>query len=384
MTLMLTDELKDLLRHKGICVSIYMPTHERGSETQQDSIRLKNLLRKAEEQLSGGEMRAASVKELLEPAHKLLQDTHFWNHQKCGLALFLSEGISRQICFPESFDELVVVTERFHMKPLMPLLNGDGRFFILAASKNELRLLEGTRDSVRVIDLEDVPKNLADALKYENPEKQLQFRTQGPQGRGGRSAAFHGHGGGTDDSEQKKGILRYFRQVDTGVREFLKGQHAPLVFAGVDYLLPLYKDANSYPDLMDEGIPGNPDDLSATQLHERAWDLVRHHFDKEQQDAAEQFNSWLGKGRTADNVDEALVAAHHGRVDILFVPLGRRAWGSFDEETERVSINEERVPGDEDLLDRAALETILNGGTVYAVKEEAMPSGLPVAAILRY
>jgi hypothetical protein len=202
---------------------------------------------------------------------------------------------------------------------------------------------------------------------------------------GGRSAAaFHGHGGGTDDAEHKKGIVRYLRKVDEGIRELLKGEHAPLVFAGVDYLFPLYKEANTYPDLMQDPLPGNPDDLPPADLHGKAWNLVRPHFAREQEEAAQQFARWAGTGRTADNVRDALTAAHHGRVEVLFVPLGKRSWGIFDEEVDAVVVHGSREPGDEDLLDRAALETMLNGGTVYAVKQETMPADLPVAAVFRY
>jgi hypothetical protein len=42
----------------------------------------------------------------------------------------------------------VVVTDRFHIKPLLPLLSGDGRFYVLALSQSEVRLLQGTRYSV--------------------------------------------------------------------------------------------------------------------------------------------------------------------------------------------------------------------------------------------
>lgn len=385
MTLMVKEEIRDLLKHTGVCVSIYMPTHRRGGEVQQDSIRLKNLLRKAEEQLLAQSMRATAVGKLLSPALRLQQDTHFWRHQGDGLALFLSRDLSRHVRLPEPVDELVVVTERFHMKPLLPLLSGDGRFYILALSQNQLRLLEGSRDTIKEIDLEDVPRSLAEALKHENPEKQLQFRTQGPrQAKGGRGASFHGHGGGADDAEHKKGILRYLRMVDEGIREFLKGKHAPLVFAGVDYLFPLYKEANSYPDLVGDPLLGNPDDLPQAELHSKAWNLVRPHFAREQQEAAEQFARWAGTGRTADNVRDALTSAHQGRVEVLFVPLGKRSWGTFDEEAEEAVIHESREPGDEDLLDRAALETLLNGGVVFAVKQEAMPADLPVAAVFRY
>ena len=43
-----------------------------------------------------------------------------------------------------SFDELVVVSDNFHVKPLMPLLTGDNLFYVLALSQKEVRLIECT------------------------------------------------------------------------------------------------------------------------------------------------------------------------------------------------------------------------------------------------
>ncbi|RPJ11944.1 MAG: hypothetical protein EHM37_10145 [Deltaproteobacteria bacterium] len=43
-----------------------------------------------------------------------------------------------------AFKELAVVSHRFHVKPLLPVLTSDGTFYILALSQNQLRLLEGT------------------------------------------------------------------------------------------------------------------------------------------------------------------------------------------------------------------------------------------------
>jgi len=39
-------------------------------------------------------------------------------------------------------------------------------------------------------------------LKYDAPEKQLQFHTRTPPAMGRRSAMFHGHGGGIDESKE--------------------------------------------------------------------------------------------------------------------------------------------------------------------------------------
>lgn len=251
------DDLRTLTRKPtGLCVSIYLPTHQVGREIQQDPLRLKNLLGEAEEHLLASGLCTPDAKELLEPAQRLLQDGLFWQHQSDGLAIFLSREMFRYYRLPLDFDALVVVTDRFHIKPLLPLLSGDGRFYVLALSQNEVRLLQGTRYSVSEVDLEGVPASLTEALRYDDPEKRLQFHTstRTPGGRGERPATFHGHGTGSNDA--KANILRYFHQVDEGLHDLLRDEQAPLVLAGVDYLLPIYKEANTYPHLVDQELRG--------------------------------------------------------------------------------------------------------------------------------
>ncbi len=127
-----------------MCVSLYTPTHRHIPETEQDPIRFKNLLREAEERLIASGLSAREVRELLQPAQKLLEDASFWKFQSDGLALFLSANLFRTYCLPFGFTEMTVVTNRFHLKPLLQVLTGDGRFFILALSQKQVRLLEGT------------------------------------------------------------------------------------------------------------------------------------------------------------------------------------------------------------------------------------------------
>ncbi len=115
MNLLSTDELKALMeRREGPCVSVFMPTHRRGAETQQDRIRFKNLLKQAEERLTHNGLRVPNAKELLQPAQALVQDSLFWSHQSDGLAVFFSGEGSRQFSLPFNFEELVVVADRFH------------------------------------------------------------------------------------------------------------------------------------------------------------------------------------------------------------------------------------------------------------------------------
>ena len=388
MTILTRDDLRTLIgKQDGLCVSIYMPTHRMGREVQQDPIRLKNLLGKVQDRVVAGGACAPEARELLEPAEMLLHDGLFWQHQSDGLALFVSPEMFKHYCLPFDFEELVVITDRFHIKPLLPLLSGDGRFYVLALSQNEVRLLQGTRYSVSEVDLEDVPESLTEALRYNDPEKRLQFHTgtRTPGGKGERPAIFHGHGVASAD-DPKDYILRYFHQVAGGLRDLLRDGEAPLVLAGVDYLLPIYKEANSYPHLVDEGIEGSPEEMSAAELHGQAWAIVHPLFLSAQQEAAAQYRqlAGTGSGQASRNLEEVVPAAYHGRVETLFVAVGLQQWGAFDPATNAVHLHERAEPGDEDLLDLAAVHTLLNRGTVYAIEPEKVPDEAPLAAVLRY
>jgi len=387
MSLLSKSELKTLMEQHGQwCVSIFMPAHRAGVEVQQDPIRLKNLLGHAEERLIESGFRSPDARELLKPAQELLEPAGFWRRQSDGLAIFVSPKVFRTHRLPVDFQELVVVSERFHIKPLLPLLTGDARFYILALSQNEVRLLEGTRYSVEEVDLENVPESHAEALKWDDPERRLQWHTRtGTTTDGTRAAIFHGHGVASAD-DPKDYIRRYFRQIDDGVSDLLRDERAPLVLAGVDYVLPLYREANTYQHLLEEGTTGNPEELSAEELHKQAWTILEPYFQRERKEAAAQYQRLAGaESELASNeVQEIVPAAYHGRVETLFVALGFQRWGSFDPDTNTLQVHEEAKPGDEDLLDFAAAHTLLNAGTVYAVEAGKVPDGAPLAAVFRY
>jgi len=351
-------------------------------ETKQDPIRFKNLLREAEERLKGAGIRSAEAKKLLKPAKSIIKDGLFWQYQADGLATFISSDLFYHHRLPLKFDELLVVTGRFHIKPLLPLFSPEGRFYILALSQNEVRFFQCTRYSVKEVELENFPRSLSDALKYDDPEKQLQFHTRAPTVGGERAAMFHGHGVGKDDA--KDNILRYFHQIDDGFRPVLSQEKAPLVLAGVDYLHPIYREANSYPHLMDQGITGNPEELKGEDLHEQAWGILEPHFLKGRDEAVALYKQFAGNERASNSLKEIVPAAYEGRIETLFVAVEVQRWGVFDPDNHEVHLHPEPRSGDEDLLDFAAVHVFLNGGGVYAVTWEEMPDEPPLAAIFRY
>ncbi len=364
------------------CVSIFLPTHRGRAETQQDQIRFKNLLREAEQGLTTSWLRSPQLEGFLERPRALLQNSPFWGHQSDGLAIFLSPHTFSYYRVPIDFKELVVVANRFHIKPLLPLISGDGRFYVLALSQNQCRLFHGSRYSVVDVDFEAVPGRLADVFMAKGLEKQFHVHSGRPGTKGERATIFHGHG--TDTTDNKENILHYFREVDRGLHEVLRDEQAPLVLAGVEFLLPIYRQANTYPYLVEGGVTGNPEALSAEELHDDAWRIVQPHFRKDRDEAIAQYRQIAGRDKSSCDVKAIVRSAYYGRVELLFAAIGLQSWGTFDLATNTVHLRDGAEPGDSDLLDFAAIHTLLNGGTVYGVEPDEVPADAPLAAVFRY
>ncbi len=141
---------------------------------------------------------------------------------------------------------------------------------------------------------------------------------------------------------------------------------------------------NAYSYLVEQGISGNPEELPAEELHNQAWNIVQPLFEQDQRERARQYHHLKGTKRASSQLEGVVRAAYYGQVESLFVALGLQQWGSFDRDTGEARLHEEREPDDQDLSDFAALHTLLNGGTVYAVEQEEMPDPKPLAAIFRY
>jgi hypothetical protein len=385
MSALSIDDVKRLSDlHGEVCVSLFMPTVRSGNEVRQNRIRFKNLVHRAEEALAGRGLKQREVERYLEPAARIEHDRIFWQQQLDGLAIFRSTGSFRYYRLPLSLEELVVVGRRLHVKPLLPLFSGNGRFYLLTLSRKQVRLFLGSRYSVNEVRLRRVPKGLAEAMKFEEKERRLQYHSgsAGVQQGGRRAPVYHGEGAGK--AEVKDQILRYFRRIDQGVHRVLRGEHSPLLLVGLAYLFPIYRQANTYPHLLDEHLDANADDLEAGALHEHAWAIVEPHFRRAREQAARRFAELADTDRAADDLERILPAAVDQRVEQLFVPRGMHAWGRFDRKKRRVTLDGEDQAENEDLLDLSAVYTLDADGTIFAVDRSELPGKGPAAAIFRY
>lgn len=375
------DQLKSLAqRIQNPCISIFLPTHRAGQDTGQDPIRFKNLLREAERRLLDNGMGRRKAATFLQPAQALVDDTLFWSYQYDGLAVFIAADDLHYYRLPFRVEELLIIARSYYVKPVLPLFTNNGHYYILAISQNEIRLFEGTRHSVGQIDLpEAAPGSLVDALKFDDPEKQLQHRSGG-----GGNVMFHGQGPG--DEEQKVRIERYLNMVDAGLKEIFHEQQAPLILAGVDYLLPIYRKVSEYGNIMPEGISGSPEHLRPEELRQRAWPIVEPYFRQEMEKVIKQYQHLAGTDKAAGNLEEIVAAAFYGRVDKLILAVDTPVWGIFNPDAGKVVHYQPEQSQEDDLAlsDFAAMQTLKNGGTVYALSQKEMPTGSPMLAVFRY
>jgi hypothetical protein len=92
----------------------------------------------------------------------------------------------------------------------------------------------------------------------------------------------------------------------------------------------------------------------------------------------------VGTLRTSSNLEEIVLAAKEGRVELLFVTIGLQKWGKYNKETGMVEVHETRNPGDFSLQNFATIQTLSKGGTVYVIDSRDAPVHAPLAAIYRY
>jgi hypothetical protein len=385
MTMITKKKVVELSKiHSAFCVSIFIPTHRSGKDSisGKDALNLKNQLKDIKLKLDEQGMSKEDVEKFVKPVNDLLNDNKFWKHQSDGLAIFLSENLYEKYTVPVYFEEFNYLSNQFYLKPLMPLFNGEGLFYLLTLKMDEVKFYEGTRHSITEIVINDlIPSQLEESVGYDYEQKSLQFRSQ--QGNKGEGQ-FHGHG--DNESEVKNETLKYFREIDKGLMTILhEDQKPPLVVCCLDYHFPIYQQVNSYQNLFLPHISGNPADKDIMLLHEEAWELLQPYFNKTRREKLEQFSKFLGTEKASSDIDTILPAAFEGEIDTLFLENRADIFGVYNPTTQEIKIQDTHHIPNVSLMNLVAMQVLIKGGTVYLLEKEDMPDVFSkMDALFRY
>lgn len=385
MDMITKEAFKELLQFQNSttpCISIYIPTHRSGVQVneKQDVIVLKNALQAAQNNLQNQGITSQDAEKLLKPGLNLLGDDLFWNNQMEGLAVFITEGFNNVMKLPFSVAEKCYINSSFYVTPLLPALLKTKEFYLLSLSKHDAKFYQGNEFGLQHVEVEGLPNGMDDVVHFEEKEGRQLFRKGG--GSGAETAGYHGHEGASDD---KANITTYFQEVDrTLMAEVLHDKNAPLLLAGVEYLIPIYKSVSKYKPIVEDAITGNQEKESTQALFEKAKKPLLPYFEQRTKDALKNYYTQIATAATSSMPEKVVPASYYAQVSDLFIAKDQHLWGKFNKDDNQLEVHDQKQPGDECLLNQAAVQTVMNGGSVYVLEKDQMPNDSIIAASFRF
>lgn len=269
-------ELRELKRFKEpFCVTIYAPHMLGGTATASpDRIELKNILREAWRALEAAGIKPRDIQRTLEPAYRLIEGDEFWPPRHDSLALFMHPKLFRCYHIPNpDVVYFLTISKGFNLKPLLKIMRHNRPYFLLALGHKNVRLYEGDRYSLTNKHLRNWPADMEKTLGIDEYPNWRETHAIAPAGNKG-SEAYHGQY--NVKQTDKTMLLEFFRRIDKRLHTLLNRRHLPLVIAGTNYLLPIYRQANTYEGLISGGIKGSPKLGDHELLREKAWRVISH------------------------------------------------------------------------------------------------------------
>jgi hypothetical protein len=80
--------------------------------------------------------RTSSREQSLPSSSSLIDDNEFWRFQAHSLAIFATPENMRTFRVPNALEPLVIVSDRFHMKPLLRSVSFPRSCYVLALAQN--------------------------------------------------------------------------------------------------------------------------------------------------------------------------------------------------------------------------------------------------------
>lgn len=384
MEIIREEEFAELIAPKtGPCITIYLPVHQSGMEVNEkkDLIVFKNLLVEAENTLVGNGLKPHLAQELLAPALSLLKDEKFWHQLSSGLAVFIAPDFFKILNLPFQVKAEVHINSCFNIAQFVCLTADRPYYYLLVISKSSADIYKGDEYGMELLSIEGMPQGLNDVVRLNEKSERRLFRIGGTAPGVGVNA--HGHGSGLAD--EKEYIRQYLKTLDRVLQsELLANETAPLLLAGVEYIVGIYRQVSHYKHLLPTTLTGNHEYADVKRLLSKTLEAVGPFLNTKSKSALQNYYNQLATPLTSSMPNKVIPAGYYKQISGLFVELGAHLWGRFDETANRLTLHENREPGDECLINKTILNTLQNGGDVYILEKDRMPKEAIIAASLRF
>ena len=258
---------------KPHCLSIYAPYIAPISANNPNRIQLKNLLKEARQLLLAEKLSARQIATMLESVEKLIDGDEFRINHGHSLALFIHQDFFVYYRLPaEETAPSVRIDNGFNVQPIIELVSTNPAYYVLLLNHNNVQLLKGDRYHIEPFQLPGLPINMEQELNIDQQPNEIQTHTVAAASRGKGSEGFHGQY--EETQVDKEMLTQFFRRIDHKLHGALKDTTTPLIIAGVEYLLPLYRQVSTYPYLLLDEIKGSLEHASLDEVREQASQLI--------------------------------------------------------------------------------------------------------------
>lgn len=335
------DRLRELVRHDGPCITVFLPARRPGEQALHSTTHLlRNLTQDAAHQL------ATSPDDLFQPLRALAEDPKTDQGCHWPRVLLRAPDVFETVFLRSPAAARVYTGRYFYVLPLLEELCLPPEFYVLKISRKDAALLRAQFTLEPVPFPARVPATLDEFLELERPDHDLENRNAAGPGPN-RRIRF-----GTGAERETAHLADYYRALDRAMHETIRD--APLILLGVEEDTALYHSISADPNLA-------ADALRDSESVEQGYAILRARAMKRTAEMLAESSERLSPARFTRNLEIASAAASEGRVARLFVRAGE----------------------DDAALNDSAVETLRHGGEVFPVSAESLGDAR-AAAMLRY
>lgn len=362
-TLTTIEQLRALPTNIGPCISIYLSPYTSGGRPVSFLPQLHEVIKAAGQALASTSLAQNQQERLLQPLRDFANQEHETTHD--SLVIFCADNLLEAFRIHSRLPESMHIANNFFIKPLITAVGHIHEFDILALSQKHVRLFRCTDQSVTPVPLPaGFPKSVQEAEALDIPDHVLEARSAAGSS-SGTTGRIHF---GTDTLREKTNryLHDFFKIIDREINHLLLEKQQPLLVAGTDRELALYRRVSTYPYLLDAGITCSPEHLTEAELHKRALEALKAQDIRDEEQLLLHLTEKAPVRTAPTDLSAILVAARSGQIDHLF--LSGKDSTTVDDET----------------VNLIALETIRHRGQISTFRYIDLPSGGALAVTFRY
>lgn len=345
--------------------------------SDRDSIQLNNLLDQASKEVEAlpDKELAAKLNQQIERARQSEKELI---NSRGGLVLYLTTDNIYYYHIGISTTNHVSVEASPNVVPLIENFQYTNNYHVLVLNRENIRLFKGDALSVEeiILDDEDAPVTLTDALGTERTATELSQGNYGGLGGAEGANSFHGH----KEASREKDIDRenYFRVVDKYILDhYSSPSDLPLILYALPENQAIFRQISKNQCLLDQGIEESGANVNQQTIKDKALAKNIEIVKQDQETMFNRFRETTPKYRIDNQLDDLAMSSLQGRIEELLISKDYQQSGQIGDEGEFKE-------GEGNFVEQLITKVLEAKGKVYIVPSDEMPVGINISARLRY